>query len=367
MTRRILFLAMTLLAAVAPGMNAQKLTWSLDFGSVFDNREGDNSITDTKTYFLTSLSPEIGIRFAPEHRISGGVVWTNPIGNEWEGAKVSPTLYYRYSGSRWKMSMGMFPRTQLREQLPGFLWCDSLRYYQRNIRGVLLQYGSKQAFIDFYLDWRQMQTETKREAFNIVFHGQWRPGAGKWMVGGHLMMNHYALTRHASDDQHIVDNFLVNPYVGIDLSRSSGLDSLSIKVGALATVERNRAFDRWKTPVGGWFEAIGEWKWLGLKNSFYMGGKLFPSYTLLGGELYQGEPFYQAKFYNRTDLYARIFANEWVNLEAALDFNVTDRSFIFYQRILLRVYLDQLNCPFSKKARRQRDRHPLPAIANPWL
>ena len=35
--------------ATAIATHAQHLTWSLDFGSVFDNREGDNSITDTKT------------------------------------------------------------------------------------------------------------------------------------------------------------------------------------------------------------------------------------------------------------------------------------------------------------------------------
>lgn len=40
--------------------------------------------------------------------------------------------------------MGMFPRTQLREEMPGFLWSDSMAYTQRNIRGLLVQYrGSK--------------------------------------------------------------------------------------------------------------------------------------------------------------------------------------------------------------------------------
>ncbi len=318
---------------------AQRVTWSIDFGSVFDNREGDHSYTPTETYFFTNLAPEIGLELGKRDRIAGGVVWNQPIGREWKGARVSPTLYWRHHARRWSMSMGMFPRTQLREVLPGFLWCDSLTYFQRNIRGALVQYHSRSAFIDFYLDWRQMQTETEREAFNIVFHVQWHPGAGRFFVGGHAMMNHFALTKHSPADQHIVDNFLVNPYVGVDFSGATALDSLRVRAGAVMTIERNRAHDYWSAPGGGWFDVVAEWRWLGVKNSFYIGGKLLPSYSEFGSQLYQGEPFYSSPFYNRTDVYARIVRNRLVDLEASLDFNVAKGSFIFYQRLLLRVYV----------------------------
>ena len=52
-----------------------------------------------------------------------------------------------------------------------------------------------------------------------------------------------------------------------------------------------------------------------------------------------GEPFYQSKFYNRTDVYARIMANKWVDLQASLDFHVAKDAFTFYQRLIVRVYL----------------------------
>ena len=152
-----------------------------------------------------------------------------------------------------------------------------------------------------------MQTESKREKFNIVFHGEWRPGMRHLLVGGHVMMNHFALTRNAPDDMHIVDNFLVNPYVGLDYSGATALDSLTVKAGALVTVERNRGNNLgWQTPGGAWLEVLGQWRWLGLKNSLYAGKALYPSYSEHGSELYLGEPFYQSKFYNRTDVYARI-------------------------------------------------------------
>lgn len=323
----------------APLADAQRLTWSVDFESVFDNREGDHLYTPTETYFFTNLAPEIGLALGKHDRLGGGVVWNQPIGREWKGARVSPTLYYRHEARRWSLSMGMFPRTQLREKLPDFLWCDSLSYFQRNIRGALVQYHSPSAFVDFYLDWRQMQTATEREAFNIVVHGQWHPGRGRFFVGGHAMMNHFALTKHSPADQHIVDNFVVNPYVGVDFSRATALDSLRVRAGAVLTVERNRAHDYWSAPGGGWFDVVAEWRWVGVKNSFYAGGKLFPSYGEFGSQLYQGEPFYSSPFYNRTDVYARIVRNRWINLEAALDFHVAKGSFIFYQRLMLRVYV----------------------------
>lgn len=342
-------LACVAMVCFVQGVRGQQFTWSVDFGSVFDNREGDHTYTPTETYLFTNLAPEIGLKFGQSDRIAGGVVWNQPIGREWGGARVSPTLYYRHEARRWSLSMGMFPRTQLHEELPNFLWCDSLTYFQRNIRGVLAQYHSPSAFIDFYLDWRQLQTETRREAFNIVFHGEWAPRAGRFFVGGHVMMNHYALTKHSPANQHIVDNFLVNPYVGVDFSGDTPLDSLRIRAGGLLTVERNRAYDNWTSPGGGWFDIVAEWRWLGLKNSFYAGGKLLPSYGEFRGQLYPGEPFYSSPFYNRTDIYARIVRNRWVNLEASLDFNVAKNSFIFYQRILLRVYLDWQNLPLKRK------------------
>ena len=96
-------------------------TWDVGFESVFDNREGSSDCSAAKTYFFTSLTPEAGVKFTETDRVAGGVVWFQPIGCEFYGQKVSPTLYYRHSGKRWRFSMGMFPRTQLVEEMPGYL------------------------------------------------------------------------------------------------------------------------------------------------------------------------------------------------------------------------------------------------------
>ncbi len=154
------------------------------------------------------------------------------------------------------------------------------------------------------------------------------------------MMNHFALQQDAPSDQHIIDNFVVNPYAGVNLGGRTPLDSLIVRAGPLLTIERNRADgNTWKTPVGAWVEACGEWRWLGLKNTFYTGGRQQPSYIPFRADLYQGEPFYQAKLYNRTDIYANVLRNRYVTLRAGLDFHVTPDAFTFYQRVILSVTL----------------------------
>lgn len=340
MKRTILLFILSLIATTS--VRAIEPTWHINLGSVFDNREGDDKMYEDKTFFLVSLSPEIGLRFSPRDRIAGGAVWTQPLENGVKNSRLIPTLYYRHEGEKWKFSMGMFPLTQLREPLPGFLWADSLAYFQKNLRGALVQFEQPTGFFEAYIDWRAHQTETRREAFNIMAHGQWRPGKGIFIAGGRALMNHFAKTRHADDSQSIVDNFLVNPYVGLDLSGRTALDSLQIKAGGLITVERFREYNGWKTPGGFWLDATLEWKFLGLRNSLYAGGKLFPLYSRFGTLLYQGESYYQSDFYDRADIYAKLYRTKEIDLEAQLNFNFARSNFMFYQRLILSIDLGNL-------------------------
>lgn len=53
-----------------------------------------------------------------------------------------------------------------------------------------------------------------------------------------------------------------------------------------------------------------------------------------------GSPYYQAKTYSRTDLYAHIISNRYVDFEAALNFHVTKDVFALWQQVSLRFYID---------------------------
>ena len=317
-------------------------TWNVDMGAIFDNREGDEKHTRAETHFFVSLAPEVGLKFTSTDRIAAGAVWIQPLENSIRNGTLYPTVYYRHTGEKWNFSMGLFPMDQLKEPLPGFLWCDSLTYYQKNIRGALVQYKIPSAYFEAYIDWRGMESRTQREAFNIVFHGEKRPGCRRFLFGGYAMMNHLAKTLGENQGQFVVDNFLLNPYIGIDLSKKTVLDSIMIKGGALLTVERDRKIGKWNVPAGFWLDLTAEWKFLGARNSLYAGGKLFPLYGEYGSLLYQGEPYYASSFYDRLDVYAKIYRNKYVDLEAQLNFNFTSQGFMFYQRLLLNINVGNL-------------------------
>lgn len=313
--------------------------WNIGLQSIFDNREGTSDLTETKTVFFTALSPEAGLRFTSADRIAAGAVWTVPNVEDWKEHRLTPTIYYRHEGGKWNFSMGIFPRTQLREEMPEFLWTDSLAYFQKNIRGMLVQYSEGNSFVDLYLDWRQMQSETRREAFSIVLNGRWQKPSSIFQAGGRVMMNHYALTKNSPDDMHIIDNFMLNPYIGLDFSDRTSLDSLAVRAGALMTIERNRAHEDWSIPAGVHIDANAKWKWLGIRESFYCGGKLLPSFSEFGNSLYPGHPFYQEKLFSRTDLDGYIVTNKYVSLKAKLRFDIAPGQFVFSQLVTLDVAL----------------------------
>lgn len=324
-------------------------TWDIDLGATFDNREGNGPYLAGKTYFLTNLAAEAGLRLTKNDRIAGGAVWIQPVENSIKNGHIYPTIYYRHEGNKWSFSMGMFPMSQLREPLPGFLWCDSLTYYQKNLRGALVQFNQRNGYFEAYIDWRGIQSKKQREAFNIVFHGEYSPQRKIFLTGGYAMMNHLAKTLNAGEDQYVVDNFLVNPYIGINFSHKTPLDSLVIKAGGLLTIERHRKTGTWSTPGGLWLEVVGEWKFLGLRNSLYCGGKLFPLYGEFGHLLYQGEPYFSKGFYDRLDIYGKIYRNRYVDIEAQLNFNFTKGALMFYQRLLLNINVGNLGSTESKK------------------
>lgn len=322
------------------GLIAQRpdLYWSIDMSAVFDNREGDTKYADAKTFFQTQLSPEFGLSlYDGRHLLAGGVVWTQPIGCEWEGHRLSPTLYYRYQNKGLKFAMGMFGKDQLLAEMPNFIWNDSVNYAQRNIRGAMVGYKNEKGYFQAIVDWRGMQTKTQREAFNIIASGERYYSNGKFLWGGVAMMNHLALDKSEHIGQNVVDNFLYNPYVGVNVAKviATSLDSCSLRVGALGGLTRDRGDMKWKTPVGAWVDFDIMWKFLELKNTFYAGGKLFPYYGHYGVTLDQGEPYYAVSLYNRSSVSVWFLRRKFMSLKASIDFNIAPSHFNFYQRVIL--------------------------------
>ena len=237
MIKRVAYIALLIFMTLPT--SAQKLMWDVDFLGYFDNREYNTDLTSAKTLFGARLSPEIGVEFDNSHRLMAGASWIQPFGAEVKESKITPTLYYQYSKRGFSMSFGMFPRTQLIEKLPSYLLYDSIAIYRPNIAGALFQYQTKRGYVEAYIDWTQMQTTKRREAFIILADGRWTPKI--FMVGGYFSMNHLARSKVPAVGESVMDHISISPYVGADFtSLTPKLDTLSLRVGYYVGIERHR-------------------------------------------------------------------------------------------------------------------------------
>jgi hypothetical protein len=114
---------------------------------------------------------------------------------------------------------------------------------------------------------------------------------------------------------------------------------LTLKVGALGSLTRDRGAGDWLSSVGLWVDLNAQWWRLGLQNTLYCGNKpLFPLYSTFGTTLNDGEPYYASKLYNRTSLTGLILKRgDSVELKASVDFNFTQHEYNCYQRLILKV------------------------------
>lgn len=320
----------------------QEVEWSIDASMVSNNREGGNdNYTPDETFMFTRLAPEVGFSMIDgEHVLKGGVVWYQPMIDDLSGYKVLPTLYYRYNRpDGWHLTVGMMPRSLLVERPPRYLWSDSLNYVQPNMRGVMAQFIKPTGYAELVVDWRQMQTEHRREAFSSLLNVDWQV-TGTLRLGGHVQYSHLAKSKSHALGEHVNDDVLINPMIALDFTERTALDSLRLNAGAIATLERDRSDDRWRNQAGFVTTVTGRWRWLQLDETLYCGKRLFPLYPLHGSHLNLGDPYFNNKVYSRTDLTAHVVSNRFVDLNFTVMFHATDKITGFWQQLTCRFYLD---------------------------
>lgn len=347
---------MAICASVA---TAQQVVWSTDFATTFQNREGGDELRPDQTFLFTRLTPEVGIRLADNdslniHTLKGGVNWVQPLNDQMSGYKLVPSVYYNYTrrehSHRWDVALGWVPRTKLTERVARYLWSDSMDFENPAVRGVLIKYAHQvHGGVDLYLDWRQMQSETKREAFNVLVNGRWYPSASAALwLGGTVQYNHLAKRKNAPDDEGVNDDITLNPMLGWHMGQprwgQDGLAdewSLALKAGAVINRERARVDNKWHTPTA-FVAAIGaSWRWLQLDEDLMAGRDLMPLWDRFGSQLNLGDTYYKSKFYSRTQLTAHIVHTAVVDLNCSLTFHATDVTTGFWQQISCRFYIDQ--------------------------
>ena len=245
-----------------------------------------------------------------------------------------PIYHFQYRG--FDVGMGAIPYENRIAPLPDWVMYDSLVYMHPNIQGALMSYRDKRGYVEFMCDWRSSQTAERREMFRLVLDGRYQY---KWlMTGGLFSLNHKAGFA-APNHEAVMDDINLNAFVGVNLSSYTPLDSLSLQVGYIFEWERDRATDESLFPQGMLVELYARWWFLGLKNTFYYGENLQP-FRSRNAYFNLGDPFYQSRLYNRTDLIVYLYRSSFVNFYFSWNMHYDTYHLQHQQQLIVRFNLD---------------------------
>lgn len=295
-------------------VGAQELRWSALFDFRFDNREyGDPSvmIEPSGTLFGAHLLPQIGVGWDDEHSLMAGAVLPTDMGTPNFMGKPEWLAYYNYNGEFFKVYTGVFPRASLRGEYSNAFFSDSLRYADKTIEGMLLQYVTSDWYAELGCDWMGLPTENQRERFMIFCAG--RAWKGMSYAGYAASLFHHAGSKTLGG---VVDNALASAYLGLDFQNIIPLDKSYVQIGWLQGYQNDRKFGDGPEFPGGWELDFGfEHQDIGMRNTFYKGGDLMPFYDSpyedsngapYACELYFGDTFYrtgESGIYNRLEIF----------------------------------------------------------------
>ena len=299
--------ALALLAVLsAAAVYPQQLLWGVGFDTRFDNREYSGSpLATSQTLFSSRLSPTVGLGWGKGSSLVAGVDLQLDFGAHKQfGTVPKAVMYYDYSSPEYKAVAGVFPRTKMAGDYSSAFFSDSVRFYDNNLEGFLLQYTGVGGYVELGLDWDGMYSKERRESFRIFSAA--RGALGSFYGGYAFSMYHLA---SCFDVHGVVDYMIFNPYVGFDFTSIVPVSKFSLQAGWMQSFQRDRVNeDKFVFPYGGVIDIVLENWGFGLSNSLYMGDDQMPYYNRYSSRLYTGNPFFRtvSGFYNRTELYWNI-------------------------------------------------------------
>ena len=383
--RKYIFIFLLFISAVALATEKPKVSFAydVDFEMNFDNREFARSgFTPSMTIFGARLAPVVGLSVAESngarHRLMVGVdimkdFGASPISELIAGGKTGETdlkqnnlglfreltLYYNFRKKVAKTDMeiyaGIFPRRVMGGVYSQAFFSDSLKFYDNNLEGLLLTFQRPNAYFEVGCDWMGQYGVARRERFMIFTAGEGK--VLSFMSLGYAgYMLHYANSAQAKG---LIDNILLNPYALFDLTRISGLQRLSLRLGWLQAVQRDRKFvGRFVFPFGGEFDQeVRQWN-VGIHNKMFYGTDMMPYYNGLdnaglkyGTQVYFGDPFYRVHddgstgpgFYDRLEVYYEPKLSDWLDLRVSAVFHFNGSRYSGCQQVIgLRFNLHEL-------------------------
>lgn len=320
--RNILLLISILLTAVSAS-SQPRFTYDVDYEMNFDNREySPSKFSKSMTIFGARLTPAVGLEVCQpdttNHKLMFGVdvmkdFGASPVSENLAGGQTDETaqsldnfslfreltLYYnlekKVGTTEVSMYAGIFPRSRMQGKYSQAFFSDSLKFYDNNLEGLLLQFHRPKSEFEVGCDWMGQFGVSRRERFMIF-------SSGESIVAPMLTFGYSGYMYHFANSQQVrglVDNILLNPYIRIDLGPKMKLQTFSLTLGWLQALQHNRKHvGHYVFPGGGHLDLeVRNWN-VSVKNHFFCGTDLMPYYNFkdeggfkYGSELYLGDPF----------------------------------------------------------------------------
>lgn len=270
------------------------------------------------------FSPAFGIKARQNdnitHRLLAGVNLTKELG-------ANPTLMSKYSDAEAKESQinsalfkeifyyynlqarlgrgrldlfaGIYPRSEMEGGYGKAFFSEDVLMSDPNIEGLLLKYRTPRFFAEAGGDWSGDKGLDRYERYTLFTAGAY--SFTGWLSAG------WEATYMRVGSSFIFpcsfDNIMGSPYIRMDFGRTLGMQELSLKANALASMQIDRNIESgYHIPMGG--EAtfrVKNWS-IGIEDTFFYGDNMMPYLSdSYAGEtnlskyrslLYLGEPFY---------------------------------------------------------------------------
>jgi len=295
-----------------------------------DNREYKAFVPRSRTYSGTRTELDFGLMVDTNNTFIVGTNAIHEFGAQPYFLNAVPVAYYHYQSKKWLFNAGEFPRAGLIDDYPRAMLNDTLMYYRPNVEGLLARYTTKHFWQSGWIDWVSRQTDTQREEFLFGAEGKYMPDVdGMFYIRDYFLEEHDAGAAILLPTDHIFDNVALEIRAGLNLTKITSLDSLSIEVGNLSSALRERGVDGWQASNGVVLSAYAGYHRIAFFDEFYAGQ---------GSIIYYGDSYYEKSFYNRLDVIFTPFLSGHVKGQFVASFHFSPGHFNDNQEVFRVTY-----------------------------
>ncbi len=288
--------------------------YNFDFVFFADNLEDSFPYWDTRTLLQASIFPEVGLHFYGQNLRVGGYYIMNMGDKLPQNGGLS--LYYDTKYKNFSGYFGIFPRKHWIGMYPNLYYRKDFLLQNPMTNGILLQYAStkKDFTAEFIFDWYGGNLQKRIDEFLVSSFIQQSFWNKNLFIGGSFLLYHtkndeILNPNSVKPDVWLLDRLYYNVFMGVDLQKQimPYMDSMNLSFGMLGSVERKRrhssGLDPFANHLGLELNLKMQYKGFGIDNSLYYGQRQMQYFREYGESLYWGLPFYQAKLYDRVEIY----------------------------------------------------------------